>query len=525
MKQLSRSLLQSSFSFPSDLESGPAGSFPEKIVQFGEGNFLRAFADWMVDRLNAETGFAGSIVIVQPIRHGAAALLNEQDGLYTLLLRGISGGKPCESRRIITAVSRALEPYGQWGDVVEVFRRPKIRFLFSNTTEAGISYAEEAFSEGATPETFPAKLTALLHERYLKFSGDPDRGLVIMPCELIDRNGDNLKRIVLRYASEWGFEPDFSRWIESSNFFLNTLVDRIVPGYPSAEAEEILTDLGYNDKLLDTGEVFHLWVIEGPERLKDELPFHRIGLNVLWTDNIAQYRTRKVQILNGAHTSGVPAAFLGGCDTVRDMVCDEDFGAFVRKAVFDEIVPNIDMPEDELLAYAGTVMERFENPFIRHELLSISLNSISKWKVRVLPSLLDYRERFGKLPPALTFSLAALIVFYRGKPADQRELSGSRGSERYPIRDDADVLSFMSGCWDSFEKSGSSAEFAAAVLSNEVLWGQDLTKVDGLTERISEYIAAILKTGMRSALRSLLDDSVSVDNVVIRFVSAAHTAF
>ena len=277
MKQLSRSLLQSSFSFPSDLESGPAGSFPEKIVQFGEGNFLRAFADWMVDRLNAETGFAGSIVIVQPIRHGAAALLNEQDGLYTLLLRGISGGKPCESRRIITAVSRALEPYAQWGDVVEVFRRPKIRFLFSNTTEAGISYAEEAFSEGATPETFPAKLTALLHERYLKFSGDPDKGLVIMPCELIDRNGDSLNGSFCAMHPSGDSSRTFSQWIESANFFLNTLVDRIVPGYPSGEAKALLADLGYDDRLLNLGEVFHLWVIKVPEQLKDELPFHGSG--------------------------------------------------------------------------------------------------------------------------------------------------------------------------------------------------------------------------------------------------------
>ena len=504
LPQLNRPLLQSGFALAKNVTCGSLQQFPEKVLQFGEGNFLRAFFDWMLDETNARGLFGGSVVAVQPIAAGMAARINQQDGLYTLIARGVEGGEVVETRRVITSISRALNPYEDWANLVTLAQSPELRFVVSNTTEAGIAYVEESYIPGSCPTSFPAKVAALLYERFQAMHGDPARGLVFLPCELIERNGAKLKEYVLQHAKAWKLGGAFKAWLETANYFLNTLVDRIVPGYPRAEAEALAAELGYADQLLDTGEVFHLWVIEGPAHLAAELPLHQAGLNVIWTDDMTPYRSRKVRILNGAHTASVLAAFLGGVDTVREMMDDALFGRFIRQAVFGEIVPALPMEETEKQAYANAVLERFQNPFIKHELLSISLNSVSKWKVRVLPSLLDALANTGKLPPALAFSLAALIAFYKGQPAADGGLEGKRNGAAYPIRDDADVMEFFQNRWQAFASDGNTAAMVSAILAHTSFWGKDLTQLPGMADAVTAGLQAIQTGGMRAAVESLL---------------------
>lgn len=504
VSKLSRAWLEQAGALPPNVACGPLCAWPERVIQFGEGNFLRAFADWMIDVLNEHGLFGGSVVVVPPTRRGRADVLNAQDGLYTVLLRGVQDGRVLEQRRIITAVSRALSAYESWDELVQCFSRPETRVVISNTTEAGIAFVEKAHRPGYCPESFPAKVTALLHERFQARHGDPASGLIFLPCELIERNGAALRELVLRHAENWNLGRPFADWVTGCNHFLNTLVDRIVPGYPREEAPQLTRELGYEDALLVAAELFHLWVIEGPPHLAEELPFHRAGLNVIWTNDLAPYRTRKVRILNGAHTASALAAFHGGLNLIREMMEDPAFGPFVHRAVFDEIVPTVPLDELERAAYAHAVLDRFLNPFVRHELLSISLNSVSKWKVRVLPSLLDYSESRGALPPLLCFSLAALIFFYRGERASEAELTGRRGDESYPIRDETAVLDFFERAWKDFDEHRNPRTLAAAVLGHATFRGRDLNAIPGLTDIVSASLASILEEGVRSAVAELI---------------------
>jgi tagaturonate reductase len=485
------------------ISHGPVEKLPEKIIQFGEGNFLRGFTDWMVDRINSKGLFQGGIVAVQPLKQGLAEVLNEQDGIYTVLLRGIQNGEKTEVRRVVTPINRCLEPYGEWADLVETAKQPGIRFVISNTTEAGIVHVEETYDGANCPASFPAKVTALLLERFRALGGGPETGWVFLPCELIETNGAKLKKSVLKHAAAWNTGADFIVWLQASNHFLNTLVDRIVPGYPRAEAAKLAEELGYEDKLIVAGEIFHLWVIEGPSHLAEEIPFHKAGLNVIWTDDMTPYRTRKVRVLNGAHTSTVPGAFLAGLDTVGGLMDDPDFGPAVRRVVFDEILAVPAMDTDESRGYAEAVLERFRNPFIRHELLSITLNSVSKWKVRVLPSLQEYVSTHGTPPPMLVFSLAALIRFYDGRPVSETELRGDRMGTPYPIRDDASVLAFFADEWASYHAKPDVSWLVGSVLSNEDLWGKDLAAIEGLAAAVATSLGEILTNGARAALLKL----------------------
>ncbi len=505
LEQLNRELLLNQPNLGKNIKIGPLEILPEKIIQFGEGNFLRAFADWKVNALNSSGLFGGSIVVVQPIKVGIAHLLNEQDGLYSLLLRGIQNGEVIEQREIITAISRGLSPYDEWNEYLQCAHNPELRFMFSNTTEAGIAYVEEQLPTNVCPDSFPAKLAVFLLERFKHFNGAHDKGMIMFCCELIDRNGDNLKRIVLKHAENWGCSAAFTEWINNSCYFLNTLVDRIVPGYPRDDAPKIEEELGYRDKLIDTGEIFHLWVIEGPKELADELPFHKIGLNVIWTDDMTPYRSRKVRMLNGAHTANVLGAYLGGLDTVGDMLKDELFFALMKQSMFEEILPVVPGDLEENRQFAEGIVERFSNPFIRHELLSISLNSVSKWKVRVMPSLLDYLKKFGSLPEALTFSFAALIAFYDGVGCAHPELRGTRNGQAYSIKDDIDVLAFFEKRWHSFRHNHDIRILVGTIMANESLWGRDLTLVPGMTDAVAGYLQNILINGTRTAAKQLLE--------------------
>ena len=453
---------------------------PVKVLQFGEGNFLRGFVDWIIDILNEKTDFNGSVHVIQPIEQGIIHLLNEQDGLYHLLLNGIQGGKPVQQKRLISCISGASSPYQNYLDFLKLAENPELEFIISNTTEAGIEFVGSDRSADTVPDSFPGKLTALLYQRCKYFKGAPAKGLTIIPCELIEKNGENLKKAVLQYAAHWQLPESFVEWVEKHNTFCNTLVDRIVPGYPRDTIKEIQQELDYEDKLVVKAEPFHLWVIEAPASVKKAFPTEKAGLQVKFVDDLTPYRTRKVRILNGAHTTLVPVAYLHGLRTVREAVEDKQTGPFIRETIFNEIIPTLDLPEEELQQFANDVIERFQNPFIRHELISISLNSISKYKVRVLPSVLEYHSRTGKLPQNLLHALAALLLFYKG----------NWNGEEIPLNDSADVLEFFRKAWQQKETE----EVVQAVLSNESFWGRDLTTINGLADTVSKHVKEIQAT-------------------------------
>ena len=409
---------------------------PERVIQFGEGGFLRGFVDWMLHKLNESGDFNGSVVVVQPIQQGMCDMLTEQDCMYTHIIRGAEG----VDTTLVDVISRCVKPYDNFEEYLALADNPDMRYIVSNTTESGIVFRDTDRMDDVPPESFPAKLTLLLKRRFEKGLD----GFVFLPCELIDRNGDNLKKAVLQYADLWNLGDGFKAWINEKNVFCNILVDRINTGYPKGED----VGLPYEDNMVNTSEFFHLWVIETDYDLEKELPFTKAGLNVIVTrDQLERYRTRKVRILNGAHTSMVAYGLLSGLETVKDCMDDETMKTFVRACLFEEIIPTLDMPKEELLEYADSVLVRFANPYIKHYLAAISLNSVSKFKVRVLPSLLEYRRRFGKNPEHLILGLAKLIEFYQnGTPNDAEEVIEA-------IR-------------------GKSVE---EVLANTALWGTDLS--------------------------------------------------
>ena len=469
--------------------------YPEKILQFGEGNFLRAFVDWKIDKLNKELDFNSGVVVVQPIDKGLVDILNQQDGLYTLYLNGIKDGRAVSEHTVINSITRGINAYTDYDEYLEIAENPELRFVISNTTEAGITFDERDRLEDRPQKSFPGKLTALLYHRYKTFNGDKEKGLILIPCELIDRNGDILKETVLKFVELWNLEADFKEWILEANIFCNSLVDRIVPGYPRERIQEIHKELGYEDNLVVEAEHFHLWVIEGPAEVQKEFPADEIGLNVLFVQDMAPYRTRKVRILNGAHTSMVPVAYLYGIDTVREAVEDDVIGKFVKETIFDEIIPTLDLPQEELESFANAVLDRFKNPFIRHELISISLNSMSKFETRVLPSILEYKNRKNELPAKLTFSLAALIAFYKGK----------RNGEGIPLSDDADILELYDKLWKGYNDTENYLEYiVTTILANEKVWKMNLNEISGLTEAVTKYLFIIEKQGMKAALQEVM---------------------
>ena len=419
-------------------------TYKERVIQFGEGGFLRGFFDWMLKKINDNSDFAASAVVVQPIENGLCDLLSSQNCVYTHVIRGVEGVET----DFIDVISRCVKPYDNFDEYLSLADNPDFRFVVSNTTESGIVYTESDTPDKAPYISFPAKLTLLLKRRYELGL----RGFIFLPCELIERNGDNLKKCVLSYANLWGLDEDFVNWINKENVFTNTLVDRINTGYPKDEK----IDVGFDDKMLNTSEYFHLWVIETDYELEKEIPFSCTNLNVIITPNkLEMYRTRKVRILNGAHTSLVPYALLSGFDTVKSCTDNSIMKEHIRKCVFDEIIPTLDLPQNELIDYANSVLERFANPYIKHYLSAISLNSISKFKVRVLPSITEYIKRFNKMPKTLIFSFAKLIEFYKnGTPNDAPEVIDY--IKEHCVRD---------------------------ILSNKNFWGEDISY---LTEEIEK---------------------------------------
>lgn len=474
---------------------------PEKILQFGEGNFLRAFVDYWFDMSNEKVGWNGKAVLVQPIAPGLAKQINEQQGLYTLYLRGRENGEKVDRKRVISSVSRCLNPYekADYDAMMEVAVSDDLEYIVSNTTEAGIVYDPACQKDDCPPSSFPAKLTQVLYKRWQAGK----KPLVILSCELIDNNGKELEKCVGQYIEQWGLEADFKAWCGECTF-CSTLVDRIVPGRikDAAEAAKMDEESGYHDELIDVGEVFGVWNIEGPEWLADKLPFKAAGLNCIVVPDVTPYKKRKVRILNGAHTGFVLGAYLAGFDIVRDCMHNEHIKGFMNKMLHEEVIPTLPLDKDDLENFAAAVEDRFNNPFVDHELMSISLNSTSKWKARNMPSFLEYIEKEGKLPVCLTMSLAAYIAFYS---TDVQELTDKglvckrpKGNT-YTCSDDRWALEFY---WA--HRDDSDADLVHAVLTNEQMWDQDLTKIDGVEAAVLANLTKIRTEGAEAAFASCL---------------------
>ena len=459
---------------------------PIRVVQFGEGNFLRAFVDYMIDIANEKGVFDGNVAIVKPISFGSLENFHKQNNNYAVVLRGKEKGQTVEEKRVVTCVEQVVDCAQDLEDFLQLAELDSLRFVVSNTTEAGITLDENDHFEGL-PETYPGKLTKFLYQRYQAFSGAADKGLILLPVELIEHNGKKLKQCVLALIRIWNLPAEFAGWVEENCVFCTTLVDRIVTGYPRDKAAEICEKLGYTDLLLDVCEPFALWVIESEKDISKELPLDQIGLPVVFTDNLKPYRDRKVRVLNGAHTGSVLAAYLCGQSIVRDCMHDPVIGQFFRRVVMEEIVPQVQLPEQEVLEFAASAFERFENPFIDHALLSISLNSVSKWKARVLPTFRDHFKAKKELPKLITFSFAALLAFYRSSDLRQDGLYAKRrdGTE-YVIHDDAAVLAFFA------ENSKKTDEaYVAAIAANTAFWGEDMTAYPDFTQTVTCWLQAL----------------------------------
>ena len=485
--------------------TAPKSVMPEKIIQFGEGNFLRAFVDWIVWNMDQKTDFNGSVVVVQPIEKGMVDWLNGQDCLYHVNLQGRLNGEAVNSLTRIDVISRALNPYSQNQAYLALADQPEIRFVISNTTEAGIAFDPACKLSDAPASSYPGKLVQLLYRRYQTFNGDPKKGLIIMPCELIFLNGHHLKECIEKYIELWkdDFGSDyagFKEWFEKYNYVCATLVDRIVPGFPRKEIDDIQQKISYKDNLVVQAEIFHLWVIEKPtnmsiEELRAEFPAEKAGLHVLIAESEKPYHERKVTLLNGPHTVLSPVAYLSGVDIVRDACNHEVIGKYIHKVQFEELMHTLNLPMDELQQFAADVLERFNNPYVDHQVTSIMLNSFPKFQTRDLPGLKTYLERKGELPKGLVLGLAAIITYYKGgKRAD--------GADIIP-NDAQEIMDLLKNLW----ATGDTSKVAEGVLdAKDLIWGEhgDLNAIPGLTDMVTSFLNDIQEKGMLETVKSIL---------------------
>ena len=475
---------------------------PNKVLQFGEGNFLRAFVDYIIDCSNEAGVFDGNITVVKPIAYGSFERFKKQNNLYTVILRGIKNEETSVEKHIVTSISNTVDPFTQFDEYVKLMENEDFRFFVSNTTEAGIVFSEADKFSDKLPVTFPAKVTKLLYQRYMLFEGDLSKGFIFLPVELIEKNGDNLKKCILQYCSLWKMEKEFTDWVEQANIFCNTLVDRIVSGYPKLEEEQLWQEMGYKDELMVTGEPFGFWAIgsEGIEQVKKELHLQS-SVEIVMAEDIEPYKQRKVRILNGAHTSTVMGGYLCGKNIVAECMHDDDIRNYMLSCIYDEIIPNIDLDKKQLDDFAASVVSRFKNPFLNHKLLDICLNSTSKWRARVLPSFEDYYNSIGKLPKRLTMSFAMYIAFYKGLQKDEDGYYNLRDGERYRMLDDEYALEVYRV---NADKSGD--ELIKAVMTDTKLWGTDLAEFQGFYETVCQYVGEIDEEGMEKTLAKFMKE-------------------
>ncbi len=464
---------------------------PERIIQFGEGGFLRAFVDWIVYNMNEKTDFNSSIVVVQPIEHGLIDMLNTQDGLYHLNLQGIQNDQPVDSIQLIDVISRGLNPYKHFDDYLQLAENPDMRFIVSNTTEAGIAFDPNCKLTDAPAKSYPGKLTQLLYHRFKTFNGAADKGFIIFPCELIFHNGQMLKKCIHKYIKHWELGEDFLNWFDHSCGVYSTLVDRIVPGYPKDTIDQILAKIQLDDKLVVKGEIFHLWVIEAPESVAKEFPADKAGLNVLFVPSEKPYHERKVTMLNGPHTVMAPVGYLSGLNTVSEILGHDVLGPFVTKVMFTELMETLDLPKAELEKFGKAVLDRFRNPFVNHYVTSIMLNSFPKFKTRDLPGLKTYLERKGELPKGIVLGLAAMCTYYKG---------GKRGKDEISLNDEQQIINLLAELWGTED----TMTVAEGVLDAEFIWGEDLNLLPGLTQALKDNLDAIRDNGMLATVKSIL---------------------
>lgn len=462
---------------------------PIKIMQFGEGNFLRAFVEWILQNLNDHGAINSDVAVVQPMPMGRVEDLRRQDGLYTVCLEGVDGGKIVKSRQIIDVLGDFINPFEQYEHYLSYAESTDLQIVISNTTEAGIAFDPTDTDFSVCPKSFPGKLLALLHKRYEYFGGDASRGLAIIPCELIDNNGAELKKVLLQLSKVVFNDEGFDEWLTNANHFTDTLVDRIVPGFPRDSVQQIWEETGFCDNNVVKAEIFHLWVLKEEPFVHAALPADKTGLHVLFVPDIKPYKERKVKLLNGAHTGMVPVAYLCGVDTVGESVADVDVRKFVEHLMYQTVAPTVNLPPQETKAFADSVLERFQNPFIRHELMSIALNSTTKFRTRLLPTYQNYVDKFGNAPSDILFSFAALATFYRGK----------RGEQTIALNDNPEYLEFWKKVWErnDYEK------IAEAALSAEDIWQCKLASAENVAE-VAKYLRDINVNGMRKALQHYL---------------------
>ncbi|WP_010522989.1 tagaturonate reductase [Aquimarina agarivorans] len=469
--------------------------YPERVLQFGGGNFLRAFCDWMFHVLNTETDFNGSVVVVKPTERGDYSELRAQEGLFHVALDGIRNGALVSEVTLVESVSRVVHPYLEWNTFLATAEQPEMRFVVSNTTEAGIKFsATDNFSD-TPPHEFPAKLTLWLYHRFNFFNGAADKGCVLLPCELIENNGDALRKTILAYASKWNLGFDFQDWVTEHNHFCSTLVDRIVSGFPKERATEIYKKVGYDDALLVAGEEYHSWIIKAPGFIQKELPFLKTRLNVQFVDDLSLYRKLKVRILNGAHTSLVPVAYLAGLRTVKEAMDNKMVAAHVTELLSAEVKPTLShFSAQEVDVFIKAVTDRFKNPTLKHFLIDISLNSTAKFKARLLPAFIDYVKIHNTFPKRIAFSLASLIQFYKGV----------FNGEKIAVNDDKEVLNYFTFEWDKVDSGEQTInELVTNILSNEVIFGQNLTQYLGLVVFIENILENIENTGISNLLSNV----------------------
>lgn len=452
---------------------------PIKVLQIGEGNFLRGFVDWMLHETRKQGLYDGAVAVVQPRPSGKAKIeaLAAQDGIYTLVTRGLENGKAIERTEQISVFRQAFDPYEHWQQFLALAEQPELRVVVSNTTEAGLAYLPESYKEDEPIASFPGKLTLLLYRRYQAFQGDANRGLILLPCELLERNGDTLRACILRYCEDWQLPQAFISWVNEHNHFLNSLVDRIVTGYPKQEqAEAWFQHWGYRDPMLTTAEPYHLWAIEGDKGLAEELPLHKAGLNVLWVEELEPYQQRKVSILNGAHTFMALYGLLHGLQEVRAAMEHEPTSKLIRQTIEQEVIPSLPYPAEELRAYAEQVYQRFLNPYIQHRLSDIAMNSLSKFKTRLLPAIEFHLQRNAEatLPQGLATAFAALLRYYRVEQSDDGYVGKTFERDSYVVQDDPAMLAAIAQVWQKqagVHDAASMHQIVVHILELEQLWG------------------------------------------------------
>ncbi|MDU1889967.1 MAG: tagaturonate reductase [Dysgonomonas sp.] len=465
---------------------------PVKILQFGEGNFLRAFVDWMIDKANNAGVMNHGITVVQPIAQGEAIanIFKQQDCLYHVYLEGIKDKKPVKEVALVKSIMDIMNPCCQYNEYEKLFLSPELEMIISNTTEAGIRYEEGDDLNAEPPKSFPAKMTALLHKRYKKYDGAVDKGLLVICCELIEDNGSTLREYIIKHAEYNNLEEGFINWINTACHFYDTLVDRIVPGFPRENIDEIKAEIGFNDNLVVKGEYFHVWAIGGDSVIKEKFPLDKAGLNVLFMDDIKDFRAKKVRILNGSHTAMVPVALQLGCETVMDAFNTPEVEKYINQMVAQEVLPAIDEDPEELKAFAAKILERFYNPYLKHYLKDISLNSISKWETRDYPTVYDNYKKLDKNAKLTTFSFAALLVLYTG----QSEAKG------FTPNDTPEFLEFIQTSFNQNDVKG----WVTAVINNKEMWKENFAKVPFFIDEVTKDVEAILNKGMLKALKEVI---------------------